>query len=280
MGNWIKDLVKTIFLANRNKPLEFYSTLPVEENIKLTTEDNETIWGLLIKPESVDITPETRCFVICHGKGIDRVDALRLAKLRSRLPNAGNACFFMIDYRNFGASTGEFNMKGVNYDVDAAVQYLRKRYNPKSIDLVGHSMGGGVILEYCGFLARKLKEGTLDYKPGAVYCFATFTSLLERLREIRIYRWIHRIIPAIQALLPGDFGYDNMANLNAVKELGAKLYLFHGKRDVVISHTHSELLGTTFGPDAILMLTEDGHDSLFGNKSCWDVILTAESLLN
>jgi len=269
MSNWLKALVKTLFLANRNNTAEFYSRLPTNENIKLTTADNETVWGLLIKPESISINSETKCFVVCHGKGIDRVNALGLSGLRSRLGSVGNTCFFMIDYRNFGGSTGDFNIEDVSYDVDAAVKYLQNEYNVQDIRLVGHSLGGGVVLKYMEFLE---KTGS-DFRPKALYCFATFTSIMDCLMELWSYRILRWVIPYLRLILPGDFGYDNRKTLSSAKALGAALYLFHGKKDPTVNYTHSEILAYDFRSAHLKLFEEENHDSIFSNKECWEQIL-------
>lgn len=260
MVSWIKRLIKDLFLKIPNKPLDYYSKLPQAENVELPTEDGQTIWGLLIKPENVD--SKTKFFIVCHGKGIDRVDAVTLARLRSHKDR--NVCFLMIDYRGFGGSTGEFSVSDVNYDLDAAVEYLKSAFGAEKISIVGHSLGTGIAIEYCRYLAYKNSE----FFPENVYCFASFTSLRDCLMNFRWYRVLVALFPPVKALLPGDFEYNSMANISYVH---CKIYLFHGKNDPLIPFDHSERLWI-FAKNSYLKITNDNHDTIFGNEECWKII--------
>ncbi|ELA41089.1 uncharacterized protein VICG_01882 [Vittaforma corneae ATCC 50505] len=261
MAIWIKKLIKDLFLKIPNKPPSYYSRLSIE-NIKLLTQDKQTIWGLLIKAD--DVTPKTKFFVVCHGKGIDRVDAADLAKLRKHKDK--DACFLMIDYREFGGSTGEFIVKNVNYDLDAAIKYLKETFEAEKISIIGHSLGTGVIIEYC----RYLVDQECEFFPENVYCFSSFTTLFDCLMNFRIYRMLMRLFPSIRILLPGDFEYNNAMHIGNIR---CKIYLFHGKLDPLVPCDHSIQL-SILSNNCYLKITEnDNHDSIFGSEECWEIIL-------
>lgn len=270
MRTWLNLLANNIFLSNRNQPAEVYDKISKDENIQLTTEDNQTIWGILLKPQNMN--ENTHCYVVCHGKGTDRVRAVEKAKLREFLPSAGDRCFFTIDYRNFGGSTGEFNYEDVSYDVDAAIKYLRETHKIKKISLVAHSMGGGVVFEYYKFLKDK-KDA---YVPKEIHSFATFTSVMDCLDEFPAYRWV-KWFPGIKSIVPGDFAYDNVANIKYLKDKGVAVNIFHGKQDKTIKYKQGQELYEALKKEGIkahITLRDDkGHDSLFGERELWNMVI-------
>lgn len=263
--SWLLKTVKSIFLSIPRKSLEYYTSHPYSiDYVKLSTKDSQTIWALFLKPEIIDIN--TKFFLVCHGKGIDRIDATKLAKLRKH--NDKNVSFLIIDYRGFGGSTGEFETEKVNYDLDAAIEFINMNFGLRNISLIGHSLGTGVILEYLQYLNNEKSM----FKPNAVYLFAPFTSLYDCLMNFKAYRALKRIWPSVDLILPGNFEYNNLEKMQFTPE---NIFIFHGNNDKLIPVEHSKRLSEMF-LKVVLKITEDDHDTIFGNSECWEIIFAKE----
>ena len=109
---------------------------------------------MLLIPQIIDLN--TNYFIVCHGKGIDRIDATNLADLRSFYDK--NAVFLVIDYRGFGESTGKFKVGDINIDLDAAIKFLQNKFKAKKINLIGHSLGSAIVIQYCNYLVETGKS--------------------------------------------------------------------------------------------------------------------------
>lgn len=251
----IYGFVKTVILGNFSSERHDEVYRRTEDNIYLETSDGQRIGAYLVKPHRFN--DKTLFFVLCHGKGSDRHSATKLGNLREL--SRHNVCFLVIDYRGFGDSTGEFTMAGVNLDLDAAFRYIRRKYNPSSIFMVGHSMGAAIALEYCRYLKQKH-----EILPTKVFCLAIFSTLVDACREFLLYRIARFVFPHIEKKLMMEINYDNIKN---AKEIREKLLLVHGENDELIPIFHSKRVAQESG--VRMNVTHHSHDGIMSDKKVW-----------
>lgn len=273
LGRLLKIFVQAQFLrAPKPNGTDGLESSEIYKSVDFKTEDNQILKGLISIPEIIN--QETEFYLVCHGKGIDRFNAWKLAKLE-RFKNL-NAVVLIFDYRGFAGSTGQFSVQDVNLDMNAGVEYLKglAHSNIPSINFIGHSLGAGIILEYFRYLKDKENNGNNEkiFQAKNIYLFAPFTTILDCLINFKIYRYIYYLIPSyISRLLPGDLSYDNYNNIEAVD---CPLHLFHGSKDELIPSDHSKALAEKSGSsDRLVIIDGLDHDKIFRDDDCWEVIL-------
>lgn len=263
MKKMFSKLVKILFLhgfteilfKKSNDIIDYYTWKDVE----LTSKDNLKLFSLLIEPSSVD--DETEIFVICHGVREDRWRAAKhvnLLKLKDK-----NALFVVVDYRSFGGSQGEFSISNVNEDLNIVVTHLQEKYKSKKIHFIGHSLGCGIVLEYCRSMEKEGKASII----GEIFCFAPFTTLLDVAKD----KWFLKPFGfIIKLIIPKDINYDNIKN---VSFLESNLHIFHGKKDELIHFKHSITLHNKSKLSTKLIITDEHtHNSVFGCIDHWKYI--------
>lgn len=255
-------VAKRLFLGyeiTRNEE-KYYSKY--KNNMYLRTEDGEKIGAFLFKPKTVD--RNTQYFIICHGKGCDRTVAGTIISF-DRFACLYNICFLMIDYRGFADSTGEYTIEGVNYDVLAAYSFIRDTFGDVPISLVGHSLGTAVVLEY-GKFAKSMGRGI----PEKIFCLAPFTTTIDICKDFKVvYRLFSFFIPSLEQNIREFFNYNSIGN---AQELGERLYIFCGSRDLVIDSRHSRQIASA--SKAPLFETNNNHVQIFLDEAVWRKIFS------
>ncbi|KAM0679598.1 hypothetical protein GINT2_002228 [Glugoides intestinalis] len=256
------NIVKILFLHGYR---EFFSKKKSKEvitfssnDVRILSFDKKVLLALSIEPHSIN--DETEFFLICHGIGSDRHRASKLANLSSMKDK--NAVFFVIDYRSFGGSEGEFSIENGNKDIDRVIRYLKEMYHAKKIHFIGHSLGCAVVLEYCKYL-KQLENHLII---GEVFCFAPFTTLLDVISDMWFLRPFTFIIKWI---IPKDINYDNLKNISFLE---SRLHLFHGKKDTLINFRHSEKLAKLSKSTNLILTEDETHNSVFGFNEHWTYI--------
>ena len=168
-----------------------------------------------------------------------------------------------IDYSGFADSTKSFSKKNVNRDIDAAFKYL-KDLGAKKVNLIGHSFGSAVALDY---YRHSRKEGK-EIIPIKVFVFSPWKTLSMIIHTSKVLHVIFSVIPSLEHFLFRDLEYDNM---DVIKMLGKEVTIFHGKNDSVITSDHSEMMSKE-APQANLILTNDDHTSVFRSKENWKIV--------
>lgn len=264
--NRVLKYFKKLFLGYETtvKPHKIYNEF--KENIYIETEDKETVGAFLLKPKTID--ENTDFFIFCHGKGCDRSDVYKVGAF-ARLVSSYNVCFLLIDYRGFGDSTGKYTISGVNYDLLAGFDYIMKEYNAKSVNLVGHSLGCAIALEYGKFAVQNNK-----WIPKNIFCMAPFISTLEICKDFKyFYRIFTFLIPHLSRTIEKYFNYDNLNNARYVKDI---LYIFHGNQDSLINIKHGKKIAEEVSCKFYEL--RKNHLNIFIDEQLWDFIIkTANS---
>jgi pimeloyl-ACP methyl ester carboxylesterase len=220
--------------------------------------------GLLFHPQVLPATHRFDRGDDVHETWID-VPGARLNALHLRLPepqgvvfflhgNAGsldnwfvNAGFyrqanfdlFMIDYRDFGQSTGRIQSQAqLEADVLAAWAQVAPRYAGRKRVIFGRSLGTGLA---AGLAAQVQPELTVLVSP--------YESMQALAREH--YPWV-----------PGALlRYPLRTDLALARVLGPVL-LAHGGRDTLIPPSHSQALSREAPQAQLLIVPEAGHNDI------------------
>lgn len=136
-------------------------------------------------------------------------------------------------YRGYSGQPGRPSEAGLLADARAFLAAARARAAGRPVWLVGHSLGGGVALA----LAR-------EQEVEAVVIIGTFTRLRDMAPRLG------------RSLVPDEY-----RNIDAVKALGAPLFLIHGGRDEVVPAAHGERLfeAATGRPGRAFLIRDAGH---------------------
>lgn len=191
-------------------------------------------------------TPKTdMTILLSHGNAEDIGD---ISFICSSFRSAGFNCI-IYDYPGYGHTNGIPTEKSCYNTLEAVYSYLtvEKKIPPKSIILLGRSMGSGPSVE----LARKKEVGGLILESA-------FTSSFRVLTGIKI--------------LPFD-RFDNIAKL---PKINVPLLVIHGRHDEVIPFSHGEkLFAKANDPKFNLWIDNASHNDVMikGDALYWEEIV-------
>ncbi|MCU0592897.1 MAG: lysophospholipase [Desulfobacterales bacterium] len=152
---------------------------------------------------------------------------------------------FLISYRGFGRSAGDFPSEASVYeDADAAWRYLTsaRGIDPRRILIYGHSLGAAVAID----LAARRSEGR------GLIAEAAFTSI----REMAGLQSRYRFFP-INWILNQEF--ESVAKVGRIRM--PVLYL-HGTADRLVPYRMSQTLyDRTVAPKRLLLIEGGGHNN-------------------
>lgn len=153
---------------------------------------------------------------------------------------------FLIDYRGYGDSQGQFPTEAEVYrDAQAAWDYLvqRRRIEPADIFIYGHSLGGAIAID----LAVRQPQA------AGVMVENTFTSLREMADRESIYR-----------LFPVDWLLNHrFDSLSKLRLLQVPLLLIHGLADrTVPPEMGQRLYEAASVPKRQLLVPEADHNNV------------------
>ncbi len=143
---------------------------------------------------------------------------------------------FLPEYRGYGRSAGSPSEEAIRSDFVEFYDLLvaRPEVDASRVVFHGRSLGGGAV---CSLATER--------PPEAMILSSTFES-----------------VPAVAArwLVPSFLILDRFDNLSVVRDLDAKLLVFHGRADATIPFAHGETLAEA-APDGRLVAYEHaGHN--------------------
>lgn len=152
---------------------------------------------------------------------------------------------FLISYRGFGRSSGEFPSEASVYeDAEAAWRYLTatRGVDPRRILIYGHSLGAAVAIN----LATRLPEA------GGIVAEAAFTSM----RDMAGLRASYRFFP-IDWILSQKFD-----SASKVSRIRAPILFLHGTADRLVPYRMSqELYDRAPTPKRLVLIEGGGHNT-------------------
>jgi len=221
------------------------------EDVRIRTEDGETIAGWFLAPPPANAINATR--------GVTR-NALLPAEGRTLLflhGNAGNIshrlgsldyfhrlgfAILIISYRGYGESTGKPSVPGTLLDARAAWNWLLtyKETRAESIVIFGRSLGGAVAAGLAGEVA-----------PGALIMESSFTRLYD------VGKSLYPFLP-VSLFLPQD--YDSVKSLSGGT---FPLLIVHSPDDELVPYTLSETIFNAYGGPKQFLRISGSHNAGF-----------------
>lgn len=148
----------------------------------------------------------------------------------------------IVDYRGYGASSGEPGEAGMYRDAEAAWRYLTATRNvvPDDIVVFGRSLGGSV--------AARLAA---QERPGALIVESAFTSVPDVAQEAYPWlpaRWLSRMRHSTREFL---------------KDVRCPVLVVHGRSDSIVPFHHGERLFEAANEPRTFLALDGGHNDAF-----------------
>jgi pimeloyl-ACP methyl ester carboxylesterase len=221
------------------------------------TEDGRQAAIYLPPPGQPVTSPPTTLWVLCSGNASLGRDWLGYIQEDVRKDGA-KAAILLVDYPGYGLCEGKPTEASIQRTMDAVLDALvaDRGWKPEDVrrDLrvLGFSLGSGAALKLAA--REPVRE---------ILLLAPFSSLRDAAKSA--------VGPLLARLV-----IDHFDNKSRIRELAARtppprLTLFHGTRDTVVPHSHSEELARLFGPAAQLVLIPDADHTLSGVPQWKDI---------
>ena len=245
-GEWYKNRTHLLHPADVNLPCE---------DVRLKTKDgfNLSCWLLKACP------PAKGTVIILHGVSESKIAGLPMAQqLHSRGYNV-----FLYDSRRHGESGGAFCTLGYHEKHDAVIviDHLlnRKDLQVGKIGCFGWSMGAVV----------SLLVASIDKRVAAVVAesgFATLRTVFDdyQKRMIKLpWHYLRNIVIKRSEFL-AKFKANDVAPVEAVKNIHVPIFLLHGTEDNLIKHDYSQQVFAAANEPKQLWLIEGAkhHDMM------------------
>ena len=218
-------------------PKNYKFSFPSEfEEINLTTDDGNTLNGLLFK-----VVNSKGLIVLYHNHSGNIEHWSRSAVFM----NKHDFDVLLMDYRGFGKSTGRFNEKSFLSDSNLWYEYALQKYDEKNISIYGRGLGA-TFATYVASINN----------PNRLCLESPFFSLAFLAK-------FH--YPYLPYKLLSKYKFDTAKYFLDVK---CKIYIFHGKENKLIHYKNSLELYNLSKENTELYLIPDGnHYNLINNKS-------------
>ncbi len=215
------------------------------QEINITVKDKEQLNGVLFKADS----PKGVIFYL-HGNAGSLASWGKVADIYTKL----HYDIFMLDYRSYGKSDGKINSQDEFYsDIQIVYDSLKKRYDEKSIIVLGYSIGTGP--------AAKIASAN---NPKLLILQAPYYSLTDMMKTN--YPYVPRF------LLKYKFSTNEF-----VKDCKTPIVIFHGDKDEIIDYNSSVRLKELMKPtDKLITLPGQTHNGMGKNP---DYLIELEKIL-
>jgi uncharacterized protein len=219
------------------------------EEIWFTPEENVKINALYFKTDS---TKRKGLVVYFHGNA----DDLRRWGKHAIDFTKNDYDILMIDYRQFGKSTGDLSEKALHSDATYVYEWAKKRFPENEIILYGRSLGTGV--------ATRLAS---ENKPKMLLLETPYFSLSD------VVNSYFPLIP-YNSILKYQFRTDL-----CIMQVQCPMHFFHGTKDAVVPYKSSLKLAKLLNkePSEILTTIPDGKHKNLGEFQAYHKAL--DSLL-
>jgi len=205
------------------------------EEINLTTQDGNTLNGVLFKVEN------SKGIVLFYHNHSGNIDHWSRSAI---FINSYNFDVLIMDYRGFGKSTGSFNEKLMLRDSLLWYDFTRKLYEEDKITVYGRGIGS----TFATYVASKNNPIKLVLESG-VYSLS-YTAKIQ--------------YPYLPTKLILKYKFETF---NYIGQVNCKIYLLHGKKDRLVHYSNSEKLHQLKIDNCDLILIPEGnHHNLIGNE--------------
>ncbi len=168
-----------------------------------------------------------------------------------RLEQEQSRSYLFFNHRGYGDSDGYPREKDIIQDAIAIVQQVQKELNPRSLTLVGYSLGTGVAMQ----VAPKVH-------PDKMVLICPFDSVLNI---------ANRIIPVLSNLILRDT-FDSAAH---AKDIHCPVSIYVAEKDDCVKWENTERLIDSFERDIHVRRFPAGHGDIWGLPWFHQAILDA-----
>jgi len=205
------------------------------EEINLTTQDGNTLNGVLFKVEN------SKGIVLFYHNHSGNIDHWSRSAI---FINSYNFDVLIMDYRGFGKSTGSFNEKLMLRDSLLWYDFTRKLYEEDKITVYGRGIGS----TFATYVASKNNPIKLVLESGVYSLY--YTAKIQ--------------YPYLPTKLILKYKFETF---NYIGQVNCKIYLLHGKKDRLVHYSNSEKLHQLKIDNCDLILIPEGnHHNLIGNE--------------
>ncbi|CEF66559.1 Hypothetical protein SRAE_2000122700 [Strongyloides ratti] len=222
--NTVKNLTRNFYLTYPNKEtIAIWHSLPnsisdelKKKGIKVSSKDFET---------ALSTNTTQKVLIYCHG-----IFGYRGNKKSSKLMNFmgdRDAHTFVVDYRGFCDTIGDFNENKCCEDIKTVYKYVSK-FAPNRISLWGHGMGAAIAAK----VAAELSEE--ESPPTQLFLEAPFTNFTDAVLELPFFGPSRIVGYYIKKLVNK---YPEIANKMSIdkifSKIGCHVILLHSKDDSI-----------------------------------------------
>ncbi|OYD42915.1 alpha/beta hydrolase [Sphingobacterium cellulitidis] len=229
-----QEIIDQLFPGTLNKELKFDFKQPFQE-VMVPINDSIKLNGLYFPTKH----PKGLIFYL-HGSIGDLGEWSKIAPIYTNL----HYDLFMIDYRGYGKSDGEFLTEDHWYaDMQKVYEFIKKTYAEESkIIILGQSLGTAAA----SYLSA-------HNNPGKLILQAPFYNFKD---------WTYALDPNLNSSIL-NLKLDNRKYLEQTK---APVIIFHGDHDKAVYYGSSEKLKETFKKgDQLITLKGEGHNDFTKN---------------
>lgn len=213
------------------------------ETRTIATDDGEKLFAWLLKAENPKAV-----IVFLHGNAGNISEHLPSVYW---LPQRGFSVL-SVDYRGYGASSGEPSVEGVITDARSSIEYALSEFKGLPIVVFGQSLGGAAAIS----ALKPYKE-----KIAALITEGAFSSYEVVAKEIAKRSWIgYLALPFLGGV--ADKKLDPIANIADLE--GLPILIIHGDRDPIVAVHHArDLFDAAKEPKELLIVFNGGHIGSF-----------------
>jgi uncharacterized protein len=208
------------------------------DDVSIPTETGQLTGWWLPASETIGHATSGKLLLYLHGNAGNLSDNAEQAVRLNRL----GLPVFIIDYRGYGRSAGNFPSEQTVYeDAEAAWLYLiqQRHYSPHDIIIYGHSLGGAVAID----LAAKHPDA------AALITESSFTSLRAMSTLDK-----HYLVFPISLILNQRFD-----SIHKVPQLKMPVLFIHGSADEVVPTSMAKSLYAAAPQPKRLLIVPRGH---------------------
>jgi len=195
------------------------------EEINLKTDDGNNLNALLFKSKN-----PKGVILYFHG---NKDNLVRWGNIASKFVEF-DYDVFVVDYRSYGKSTGDFNEKLMYDDAQICYDYLKEKYPENEITIYGRSLG-------CTFAIKTASSN----QPKQLILEAPFLNLVD------VVKYHYPFLP-FKFLLNYQFKSDQY-----IQNVRSKTTIFHGIKDKVVPISSGEKLYAKSNSEITSFITID-----------------------
>jgi pimeloyl-ACP methyl ester carboxylesterase len=255
----------------RNK-IEKHKNIPSDfdiqfQEVRFQTKNKCNLYGWWI-PSTMNSSEKVQTIMLVHGwnRNLGRM----MPYIKQLHPEGYN--LFVFDARNHGSSDtdGLSSMPKFAEDIIAALDYLENNLVRKEdkINIIGLSMGGSASI----YVAATDKRINRIVSVGAFANPADVMKLEMRNKHIPHFPFIWLFLKIAEFKF--GFRFNDIAPVNKVHKVDAKILLIHGKLDQTTPFKHAERLMKAGKPGNIELfpIPDKGHSDCHESEGFWDKI--------